>query len=119
MKDGSFKLIFGNSPFDIEIVEVKYLGDGRPGIRYHVLLPSREDLEPIVGHDYSSRWYIKYDCLPLKTSSFYFLHHSATQKEQERYQGCKTIIQKELKYFSITVTPKVTEKVNLNDWVDS
>ncbi|KAM9955087.1 hypothetical protein ACTFIW_008751 [Dictyostelium discoideum] len=39
LEDGSFKLVFGYSPFDIEIVEVKYFGDGRIGVKYHVLLP--------------------------------------------------------------------------------
>ncbi|KAN0038107.1 hypothetical protein ACTA71_000279 [Dictyostelium dimigraforme] len=90
LEDGSFKLIFGNPPFDIEIVEVKYLGDD--GIS-----------NMIVSH-----------LRPLPST------FSTTQQlNNKRYQGCKTIIQKELLYFSITVTPKVTEKVNLDDWVDS
>ncbi|KAN0001095.1 hypothetical protein ACTFIZ_002304 [Dictyostelium cf. discoideum] len=119
LEDGSFKLVFGYPPFDIEIIEVKYLGDGRIGIKYHILLPSREDLETIVGYDYSSRWYIKYDCLPLKTTIFHILHHSASTKEQEKYQSCKIDIEKDIKYFSLTVTPKAVEKIDLDEWIDS
>ncbi|KAM9996419.1 hypothetical protein ACTFIY_002617 [Dictyostelium cf. discoideum] len=106
LEDDSFKLIFGYPPFDIEIKEVQYLNDGKIGIRYFILLPSRDDLEPIVGADYASRWYIKYDCLPLKTSIFSFLHHSSTQTEKEKYLGCEISIEKSLKFFQLTISPK-------------
>ncbi|KAM9995071.1 hypothetical protein ACTFIY_001236 [Dictyostelium cf. discoideum] len=97
LEDESFKLIFGYPPFDIEIREVQYLNDGKIGIRYFILLPSREDLEPIVGADYASRWYIKYECLPLKTSIFSFLHHTCTPSEKEKYLDCEISIEKCLK----------------------
>ncbi|KAM9989969.1 hypothetical protein ACTFIY_006008 [Dictyostelium cf. discoideum] len=111
LEDDSFKLIFGYPPFDIEIKEVQYLNDGKIGIRYFILLPSRDDLEPIVGADYASRWYIKYDCLPLKTSIFSFLHHSSTQTEKEKYSGCEISIEKSLKFFRLTISPKKKRKL--------
>ncbi|KAM9979446.1 hypothetical protein ACTFIY_008690 [Dictyostelium cf. discoideum] len=119
LEDESFKLIFGYPPFDIEIREVQYLNDGKIGIRYFILLPSREDLEPIVGADYVSRWYIKYECLPLKTSIFSFLHHTCTPSEKEKYLDCEISIEKCLKFFSISISPKKKERIDLSGWVES
>ncbi|KAM9985585.1 hypothetical protein ACTFIZ_000196 [Dictyostelium cf. discoideum] len=121
LENNCFKLIFSRPPFGIKIMnEMAIVKDIHLGIKYHILLPTRDQISVLFGSDVANKWSIKNNCLPLKTTLFQFMHFSAPDNEKLLYTNAN--IKHSIDIFGnidVLIQPKEIKKVDEGDWIEN